>query len=377
MNREGVRASRRLNLPPDSQAAMIAAPARPYLETIPAELRLQIYRELLVSPEVIDIDWKKVGLHPNIMRTCKAIFRESHPVLYDENTFWLRLGIPAELMTAVPITPPTTPPRPGSYSAEEWNRCLSDAESPASRGLYHSYLNDVFPQFLQGSFGSGCLTMNLHVNSRFVARRQHNYEHQKLPCRLVITIQCKGYDGHRYKLELLAQSLQHIPRIHSLAISCENAPAGFWSTSAGEELGERLCAYVGGSVRGVGVIQTHNIPEVYASVLRRELVGSKPTSALLSMFRSLTHYRWKLFLCGEPSVDIKWLHSEHIDQAHRAVEKGDWEAFRHYRELEMHSVKDMTIENQAAEIDAVYKHDPGEWKQELDSDVGRRDGGIS
>lgn len=149
----------------------------------------------------------------------------------------------------------------------------------------------------------------------------------------------------------------------------QNAPPGFWSTSSGIEFGEQLCAYVGGSVRGVGVIQTHEILEVYSSVLRRELVSSKPTSAPLSKFRASRAYWFDLFLYSKPSPGLGL--SGSLNQALRAMEKGNWEAFRRHRQQEMHSVKNVKIGSQTSRIEAGYKHDSDEWKQELNSDAGR------
>jgi hypothetical protein len=63
---------------------------------LPTELRLSIYEALLSDPEgLIAICYGKplVGYHLQlytaILRTCKKLYREAHPVLYTTNTFYM------------------------------------------------------------------------------------------------------------------------------------------------------------------------------------------------------------------------------------------------------------------------------------------------
>lgn len=225
---------------------------------IPAEIRLQIYRELLLSNEAIEIDWKKPkGLYPNILRTCKGILDESYPVLYYENTFKVRLGKSKELKAAVPNFPPLCRHATNSeYDAMGYQRSFTS-----------SYLNDIFPHFLSCS-GRG-LWRNRDFRSRFIWFDLQDRE--KLPRRLVITIEpnveaeIEGLKADiaimQMDLALLAESLQ-IP-LYSLAIEC-NTPCGFWATGSGIRLGKMLCAYLKGCARGVDKVTAHNIPEEYA-----------------------------------------------------------------------------------------------------------------
>lgn len=102
-------------------------------------------------------------------------------------------------------------------------------------------------------------------------------------------------------------------------------------------LDEMLCAYLGGSVRRVKMVTTHNIPEVYADVLVHDLTSYNPTSSLVLMLRALTKYVTGLWMRGQ-TIDGKrarWKinHSRgnHLHQACRAMERGDFKAFQHHR----------------------------------------------
>jgi hypothetical protein len=220
---------------------------------IPAEIRLQIYRELLLSHEAIDIDWKKPkGLYPNILRTCKSILDESHPVLYHENTFKVRIGKHKRPKADVPNFPPL----------QRYAEISQSDEKGYQLSFESSYLNDIFPHFLQvGGYG---LWRNRAFRQRFIF---FDLQHRKIfPRRLVIAIEPNvetRLDVSRmwWNLDLLAKRLQ-IP-LHSLAIECD-APRGFWATSSGIKLGKMLSASLGGCMRGVDKVTAHNIPEEYA-----------------------------------------------------------------------------------------------------------------
>jgi len=316
-------------------------------EIIPAEIRLQIYRELLISSDVIDIDWKKPKLHPNIMRTCKAVFSESHPILYDENTFRVRMNLPQKLKDAIPVTPVQRVC--GDFKYDQ----IAEA-----RNLSFSYLNDIFPNFY---YRESSLYGGLWRNKAY-PREQHNYEKEKFPRRLVITIEGQDLENIERKLDELAQMLQTIPRIYSLAISCENTPPDFWTTNAGIRLGEKLCVYLGGSIRRVRMVTTHNMPEEYATVLTYTLTSQTLTNGLIPMLRALRDYEVGLSMGGR-TIDGKraaWKIDDspgsHLDQASRAMERGDFEAFRYHREQEMRRADGITSHYYS--IEELYRYDP-------------------
>jgi len=323
------------------------------LEVIPAELRLKIYRELLVSPDIIDIDWKKPGLHPAIMQTCKAIFCESHPVLYSENTFMVHLGYPETPDgNRVPVCPPIRPEeRPRDISPRRWAKDLHG--DTTSRLLTQSYLNDVFPQFLHGFTSNGGLVRNKAFCGAY--RRTHNYEAEKLPHRLAIVVS-DDYFWESYirdQLVILSRSLQNIPHIDLLVISYRGEERNFWQSEKGISLGRNLCTYIGGAVRGVSTVMTDNIPDIYADVLCRDMASSEPPSSLLLMCRALVDY------CENIHKDkdrYLWLLGKGlIAKAVRAMEKGNRKAFLRYRMKAMRKMDDMKTPWHPAED--VYQHD--------------------
>lgn len=324
------------------------------LEVIPAELRLKIYRELLASPDIIDIDWKKPGLYPAIMQTCKTIFCESHPVLYGENTFMVHIGYPERPDgDRVPVCPPIRPEeRPRDIPPQRWAKDLHD--DTTSRSLTHSYLNDVFPQFLQGFTSNGGLVRNKAFCGAY--RRTHNYEAEKLPRRLAVDAQdgCSWDDCIREQLVILSRSLRNIPHLDLLAISYGGKQRDFWQSHEGISLGRKLCTYIGGAVRGVSTVKTHNIPDVYADVLCRDMASSEPPSSLLLMCRALQDYCENIYLDNNRYL---WLSRRKglIAKAVRAMEKGNRKAFLRYRTQAMRKMHDMKSPWHPAED--VYQHD--------------------
>lgn len=333
-----------------AEAGLQLQPRQSYLEKIPAELRLQIYRELLISSDAIDIDWERPkGLYPNIMRTCKAIFRESHPVLYDENTFKVRIGIPQHLGAVVPIVPPLR---------EDTDEICRLDEKASWRCFSGSYLNDVFPQFL-GLHGNGLWRNRAFCDPFTSSRRRHNFEDEKLPRRLLITIECGDISERlvRHDLDILAKRLQNIPLVYSVAISCENTPPGFWTTGIGIVLGNMLCTYLGGCVRRIHTVTTYNISEVYANVLLHDLTSSNPKrDNLLLVCRALMEYLQGLDMHGTTADGKMAEWPGRGELAYRAMERGDWKAFQHHREQEMRWAEGITCRWYSAKD--VYKHDP-------------------
>lgn len=87
-------------------------PQSPLL-SLPCEIRLEIYKHLLVLPydhiqikRVHLVAHRRLGpplLHPAILRTCRQIQSEAEPLLYTRNTFTAH----ATLLTGMPSLPPT------------------------------------------------------------------------------------------------------------------------------------------------------------------------------------------------------------------------------------------------------------------------------
>ena len=91
---------------PESAVSQIGLPSKqsqenhcPFLDRLPPELRMIIYRLVLVTDEPISdspsVRPKKPLYrlrHPNLLRACKLIYSEAQPVLYGENTFQLRIN---------------------------------------------------------------------------------------------------------------------------------------------------------------------------------------------------------------------------------------------------------------------------------------------
>ncbi|KAK8907330.1 hypothetical protein ACHAQE_004471 [Botrytis cinerea] len=82
----------------DAKESLIQATSTsPFMKKLPVELRLKIYKLLLVNPKLSEADTigkaaeygkcVKFELTPAILRTCKAIHDEAEPILYGSNTF--------------------------------------------------------------------------------------------------------------------------------------------------------------------------------------------------------------------------------------------------------------------------------------------------
>src|ERR1700735_5560061 len=70
---------------------------------LPAEIRLQIYEELLVLSEPIIFNsyrpfrmQQRYGLCPALLRTSKGVHREASPMLYSSNRFEFTEPIPSQ-----------------------------------------------------------------------------------------------------------------------------------------------------------------------------------------------------------------------------------------------------------------------------------------
>ena len=85
INAEG----QRLTLPPASFSKLEHDPRKLDFEGLPAEMRLKVYRELLVSPAEIDPVYGRdaIRVYPAILRVSRKIHNEASVVLYGENMF--------------------------------------------------------------------------------------------------------------------------------------------------------------------------------------------------------------------------------------------------------------------------------------------------
>jgi len=318
---------------------------------LPAEIRKMVYRELLVSNQPIDIDWVKPRLQPNILQTCKQVFQEAHPILYEENTWKIRIGKTEELLLlTIPILPPG-PPRPlcpklRIFSVEECMEMRKYDENPVMRTFDKSYIHDIMPDFMQGTLAKG-----LWVNSSFCVDGcpgctwpRHFFREKKLPRHLIVAFECSDlkYDEviRRYNIEVLAKTLEHIPHIRSLAITCENAPKDMWDTKEGAELGGQLQAWLGGTVRGVRSMSTVGIPKSLSTALISQMMSHGPKSRLLLMYKAFEQYMRNLWFVSGCSWDALHGDGAPLAQARRAMERGDWDGFLRHREVGVKELKD-------------------------------------
>ena len=76
----------------------------PEFLSLPPEIRLQIYRYLLLSrpwitPELparqYPYPYSPTRIYPNVLRTCRMIHEEAFNVLFGENVFWFRCSASA------------------------------------------------------------------------------------------------------------------------------------------------------------------------------------------------------------------------------------------------------------------------------------------
>lgn len=65
--------------------------SRLQLLSLPAELRLMIFRHLLVEDRPLPTHWRGgyYNIRPDVLTTCKKIRREAFEIMYGENTFWI------------------------------------------------------------------------------------------------------------------------------------------------------------------------------------------------------------------------------------------------------------------------------------------------
>lgn len=103
---------------------------------LPGELRNKIWRDLLVSPEPVDVTNRTHATEPAILATCQQVRQEATSIYYSENTFslWLPLSTPPDSLWLQAIGPRCAkmitslsihcPPVPFVYFTE-WDNALN------------------------------------------------------------------------------------------------------------------------------------------------------------------------------------------------------------------------------------------------------------
>ncbi|KAK4444136.1 hypothetical protein QBC34DRAFT_442775 [Podospora aff. communis PSN243] len=364
---------------------------------IPAELRLEIYRYLLIAPGPIDIDWEKPRLQPNILRTCKQVLSEAHPILYDENTWKLHIGTPrAKLQErAVPVVPSSL----AAYVKHD-RYSFNFLADPRSRGMGSvSYFYDIYPR-LSGP----CMFRSLlQATSQAWGSVEppQVYEAQKYPRRLEISVECSDFHRTsgwnlpllryatvqvswcRVYMENLVKVLEKIPPLQALTVRFENSaeedPAylghEIWSSQEGNDLLNVTRTYFG-SLRNVGTVAISGAPPGLSSLLEHKMAGSGPQDALFLMGSAFQCFRMRYIATVSIAfrdsgldipVDFDWLVGG-TAPTQGAMERGDLAAFKRYRKEAMAAVRGLgfIINEDAAR---VYEHDPDGEKYESDSDI--------
>jgi len=325
-----------------------------FLNGLPPEIRLQIYRELLIAPGAIDIDWEKPRLHPEILRTCKKVLNEARPVLYDENTWKLHIGVPQRRLDEKAI--PNTPPVPSSYdqikqldrtftfsvwgtSDKDFNERLQHDEDPRFRNGERSYFNDIYPDFFGffPYFGHRGLERLRRPAS---SRSPEIWDKAKHPRRFEIEVEyakiypssfmssCWILRNTRRHIVDLTKVLKALPRIDSLVITCENTTIerasgslDIWNTTQGESCLHMLQAYFGSIRNGmltplpflprprisfqspnvnhypVRTVTIHGVPAPVATQLKHKMMAGPdvPLDPLFAMFNAFEQFRFRTY----------------------------------------------------------------------------------
>ena len=202
--------------PPKDMKARTPSCAEGFTFTkLPAEIRLIIYKELLVRnnrPELCfcsrDLhraysQLPKFGVHPAILRTCKTIYYEALPILYTENVFeilcvfgqlgkqylWYRTCGPSLLLTCptpqasiylqqvfltfTDIIRPFNDMGLNSDDIKQFARCWPRIEQETLE-LYPN-VKSIFVQIHQENFQSICLKLaRRHESNKAEAKRKPN-----------------------------------------------------------------------------------------------------------------------------------------------------------------------------------------------------------
>ncbi|KAK4444133.1 hypothetical protein QBC34DRAFT_442773 [Podospora aff. communis PSN243] len=355
---------------------------------LPTEIRLQIYRELLVSPNPIDIDWENPRLFPQILQTCKAIFCEAHPVLYDENTWNIHVGTSPKHTWTVPNLPPfasfITPEtratwerleREGNFEALRTEHLVHNAKLKADgclRGRHyatHSYFNDVFPSFMDIEGGLGRKS-GLVCNLLQPDFNRDLFKESKFPRHLVVVISEQTTAG--WGLVLLGRALQNIPQgeIRSLTFTYEGSRES-WETRLGQRLTDQLRTFVAGRVRGVREMRTEGIPEDLSALMIREMTGVQPVNTLLLMWEALE--RWKKSSPSFKDYALRILTPGqyanntipvYYNECQPAMVRGEWKGFVDNRRLHLKQYC-RVLGYEPGDVARVFESDPDDLDEIL------------
>ncbi|KAK4444132.1 hypothetical protein QBC34DRAFT_430162 [Podospora aff. communis PSN243] len=359
----------------------VSNPARLSFLDIPPEIRLMIYRDLLISDKAIDIDWECPRLHPQIMQTCKIIFREAHPVLYDENTWRIRMSISTQMQRDGARNRPSPMPKLSLSSS-------TIGDSDPRDFIDRSYFNNVFPKFIMRGRGMNpCPGGRIWVQPENLGRcpyfpSGHLFENEKHPRYLEAVMYCATLTAPcSWDIDVMARSLERLPEIRSLTLKCEGtmADSDFWGGYIGTRLRKKLLAYLSGRVRGVKAMTTVGMPEDLATQMTREMTSSAARNRLLLMWDAFERWRFKQCAKNTLTTKAKVLVYEQIlsDAGHwirikEALERNDAKDFLHYRQLELQRLKDIDgLELRF--VEDVYKNDAGDGAegQEASEESGR------
>ena len=124
--------------------------------SLPPELRVQIYRHLLLEHRPLSTDWRFSTYLPNaaILATCKLIRCEAFQVLYGENVFFLRSAEPELSILANPHVADT-------MQNLYLDTRLDDSSSHPRSSFIHMIRAFGSPEIIRGT-----LTITFRVNAR-------------------------------------------------------------------------------------------------------------------------------------------------------------------------------------------------------------------
>lgn len=232
----------------------VEAPAKSFL-SLPPEIRNLLYRRLLVQKETLKNHRAK--LNPQVLATCRQIFREARGILYGENTWELKVSNVQDPAsgTTCSYPPPLHPPPSWHLGSPGYRRQPSRSRAKLMRRFCLTVDHDD-----NADAGSCRLTQERLERVCDALERVRRIEYLRLD------VKCSGVHIDKCTWEKEESDYQNVP-------FTERQRRGFGGR---QEMVAILQTWLGGCFRKIKTVEIVGLSEQCVSTLKGSLMGKDP-----------------------------------------------------------------------------------------------------
>ncbi|KAI1840604.1 hypothetical protein JX266_013208 [Neoarthrinium moseri] len=305
-------------------------PSFPFF-TLPTEIRILIYQELLLSPRPIHSNTNgstsSSAFHVAILRTCRQVYTEARPVLYHQNTVHIEVFGTGHRR-----------PQPLDNSSDDDPIDDIASEDYTSDGLSEDSEMCHLVVCGSGLFGDRYSSQWLDLNNQRPIRLDlERFRKFRIDVQMKRSYEAKYA---RSSIVKIFNMLRHVPEMDQLHVSLDDS---------GRQLEHTLKNL--GLLRGVRQVTCEGVPPEYVAYLTRKMTSSAPVIDLSLMYEALEMYT-EYYPYNDGISDI-------LHETKYAMETGDTEGFIYWREK---LVATMELSH-AHWKSMVYANDSDEWPE--------------